>query len=144
MKDAQQGQELASETIQSWQAKRRETGYQQYCRQHRNARGKATEVAQAACPCPRLDEPRDQKQRSNSDAVVHHLQDRSLDALHIEGQHTQHDYTQVADAGITEQALDVILHQRQHSTVENTDHRQNIEERRERMYCVGKERYAVA
>ena len=41
--------------------------------------------------------------------VVDHLQDAALDALRVEGEQPQHHEAQVADRGISNQFLDIIL-----------------------------------
>ena len=73
---------------------------------------------------PLVDDADDQEQRAGRDAVVDLLQDAAGDAQRGQREHAQHDHRQVADRGVRDQPLPVVLRHRAQRAVDDADERE--------------------
>ena len=144
LESPQKRQELAREAIQAGQTERSQRRDKEDRRQPGQARGQAAEVGQPPCAGARLDIARDEEERRDDDAVIDHLHDSALDALHIEREDAKDDDAHMADADVGQQPLEVLRHQRFECEVENADDGENRDQRRELVRRVGEERQAEA
>ncbi len=87
-----------------------------------------------------IDHTNEQKQRAGGQAMTDHLINRALHALHVEGEQTEHDKTQVADRRIGHKLFDVALHHRNQRAVDDSDHGQGDDQRGGDCGCLGKQR----
>ena len=69
------------------------------------------------------------KSAAGADAVVQHLVDRALHALHVQRADAEHDEAEVADARVGHQLLHVGLHHRHQRAVDDADDGQRRERR---------------
>ena len=73
---------------------------------------------------PLVDEPDDQEQPARREAVVDHLQHAALEPERVEREHAEHHEAEVADRGVGDQLLHVLLHQRHEPGVDDADDRE--------------------
>ena len=73
----------------------------------------------------------DEEEPAGADAVVEHLVDRALHALHVHRGDAEHDEAEMAHARVGDQLLHVRLHHRHQRAVDDADDRQHGEIRRE-------------
>ena len=77
---------------------------------------------------PLVDHADEEEEPARADAVVEHLVDAPLHALHVEGEHAEHHVAQVAHAGEGDQPLQVGLHHAHDRAVDDADDRQDAHE----------------
>ena len=71
--------------------------------------------------------PDDGEQQPGDDAVREHLQHRAAQADCVERQQPEQHEAHVADAGVADDELEVLLHQRHHRAIDDADHRQQAQ-----------------
>src|SRR5207253_7913925 len=97
-----------------------------------------------ASVAPVIDHPDEEKERAGREPVVEHLINAALHSLHVEHEESQHDETEMADGGISDELLDVGLHHRYDRAVNDSDHRERYNDRRRGESRVGKKWYREA
>ncbi len=140
--DPQQQRELAGKAVQSGQADAGKGHHQKEEGQHRRPLRQAAEVGDLAGVVALVDHADQGEQSAGREPVIDHLQRAPLGAQGVQGKDAQHAEAQVADAGVGDQPLHVVLNQRHQGPVDDADHRQPQEPRHARGHRAGDHRQA--
>jgi hypothetical protein len=128
---AEQNQELADEPVESRQPDRRERDDEKRGDQMRHHVLQPAVLGDEPRVAPIRQHADDQEERARADAVGDHLVDGPLRALHVHGRDAQDDEPEMADARVRHELLHVGLHHRDERAVDDADHGQRREQRRE-------------
>ena len=85
-----------------------------------------------------------QEERAGGNAVIEHLVDRALNRNGAERENAEDDEAQVADRGVSDQALQVGLHHGDQRAVDDADDRENGDQRSHAVRRVREQRQAEA
>ena len=140
LEGAEHDQELADEAVHAGQADRRERDEERRRRQPRDDLLDAAVLADEARVAAIREHPDEAEQAAGADAVRQHLIHRALHALQVHRRRAEHDEAHVADRRVGHQLLHVRLHHRHQRAVDDGDHRQDGERRREVERGLGEER----
>ena len=135
----QDHQELADEVVEPRQADRGDDREQEGPGEPRHDDGEAAHLAEVTRVRSLVDHPDQQEQRAGRQSVVDHLQDAARHALVVNAKMPEDDEPQVRDGGVRDQAFDVRLDQRHHGAVDDPDHRQDRDGRREVLRRLGEQ-----
>ena len=128
---AEQNQELADEPVQSGQADRRQRDDQERGDQVRHDLLQAAVLRDQPRVPPVRQHADDEEEAAGADAVVEHLVDGALHALHVHRGDAEHDEPEMADARIGDELLHVRLHHRHERAVDDADDREHRQVGRE-------------
>ena len=134
---ADQHQELADEARGARQADGGHGEQHEHQRVGRHPVGQAAVAGDLARVDAVVDHADAQEQRAGDDAVRQHLEQRALDALHVEGEDADRHHAHMRDRGIGDQLLHVRLRQRDQRGVDHRDDRQRVDQRRELREAIG-------
>ena len=84
---------------------------------------KPAEIGDHPRVAPLVEHADEEEEAARAHAVVEHLVDASLQALHIEGEHAEHHVAQVAHAREGDEPLHVGLHHADDGAVDDADDR---------------------
>ncbi len=136
----QEDQELPDKAIQTRQAKSSQSDQQEDSGQEWRTVRETTQLLQPRRAPTIIDQADDEEERGNNNAVVQQLDGGTLDGLLGEGENSQCDEAKVANTGTGHQAFDIALIERQHGSIDDTDHGQKRDHPGEAMTSSGEER----
>ena len=135
-----ENEELAGEAGEAGEADRGEEEEAEECRVHRGARGPAAHLRDLAVMRSLVADPDEKEESAGDEAMVQHLQDGAVDSLLVEREDAERDKAHVAHRAVRDELLQVGLHDRHDRTVDDGDHREHDDKRREVLRRLREER----